>query len=217
MDNKHNPDQKVGLLHTLGLILLTLFLVISVLIWVSQYFLFPKGFTPVSLAPSDIQALQQKLTALGAPITLPNLSATTQSPNRVFMPPTNLQFSTKELNALLGQSNNLGSKMAIELNDNQAIAALLLPLPTTLPMIGGKQLEIHADVTATNSNGQPALLLKNARVWGIPLGDSWLNGMQIIEISRALGGNSQTWQNALARIEQVQVKHNSLELRLKPQ
>ncbi len=213
MANKGNPDQKVGWLHTIGLILLTLFLIISVLVWISQYFLFSKGFTPTTLTTPDTQILQQKLTLLGVPL---SLTTDTNSQNTSTSPPAGLSFTTAELNALVAKATDLSTKMRITLEREDAIATLLLPLPANLPLVGGKQLKVNAEITTTLHNNQPALVLKNARVWGIPVSTAWLNGLQTIPFSQQFGGTPQAWLTALDRINQAQVKDHHLQLSLKP-
>ena len=68
-----SSEHKIGCLHLIGLILLTVFISVSVTLWVVQYFLFPKPFQPVTLNTQETSVLERKLQQIG----LPELMAST--------------------------------------------------------------------------------------------------------------------------------------------
>ncbi len=55
-----SSETKIGCLHVVGVILLTVFISVSVTLWVVQYFLFPKPFKPVTLNEHETTVLEQK-------------------------------------------------------------------------------------------------------------------------------------------------------------
>lgn len=72
-----SSQQKIGYLHIIGLVLLTVFISVSVTFWVLQYFLFPKPFKPVALDAQENAVLERKLQQIGLP------SVADLTPNRI--------------------------------------------------------------------------------------------------------------------------------------
>jgi hypothetical protein len=89
MENTPNPNSKIGLVHILGLFLLTIFLSVSMTLWVVKYLSFPYHPTLNNLNQEERSVLRQKLSLINAPH-----PARLQGGEEV-------PFNEKELNALL--------------------------------------------------------------------------------------------------------------------
>jgi hypothetical protein len=89
MKSTPDPHSKIGLVHIVGLFLLTVFLSVSVTLWVVKYFSFPYHPAPNKLNQAETIVLRQKLWFINSP------HLATQKGTE------EISFNEKELNALL--------------------------------------------------------------------------------------------------------------------
>ncbi|MEB4590294.1 arginine N-succinyltransferase [Candidatus Thiothrix sp. Deng01] len=214
-----NSEHKIGCLHVAGLILLTVFLSVSVTLWVAQYFLFPKPFTPVKLNQQEETTLEHKLQQIGLPDLI---GSNPQQPEDLTPEPYNeanakreISLSEKELNALLAKNTELGEKAVIDLSENLASAKILLPLDPDFPFIGGKTLKVNTGLELAYANGRPVVKLKGVSVWGVPLPNAWLGNLKNVDMVNEFGGNEGFWKSFADGVEDIHVEEGHLLIKLK--
>jgi hypothetical protein len=214
-----NSQQKIGCLHVAGLVLLTVFISVSVTLWVVQYFLFPKPFKPVTLNEHETSVLEQKLQQIG----LPNLLETASSQTTELTPEPytevgakrEISLSEKELNALLAKNTDMAETAVIDLADNLASAKILLPLDPDFPFIGGKTLKVNTGIELAYADAKPIVKLKGVSVWGVPVPNAWLGNLKNVDLVNEFGGNAGFWQSFAAGIEDIHVEEGHLLIKLK--
>lgn len=99
-----NSETKIGCLHVVGVILLTVSISVSVTLWVIQYFLFPKPFQPVTLDARETTVLEQKLQQIGLPLPTDDL---TPEPYTEVGASREISLTEKDLNALLAKNTDM--------------------------------------------------------------------------------------------------------------
>ena len=102
-------------------------------------------------------------------------------------PSRRIQFSEKELNALLAKNTDLADKVAIDLSHGLVSARILVPADPDLPFIGGKTLRVKTGLSYSFVDGKPALMLKGVTVMGVPLPNAWLGGLKNIDLIQQVG------------------------------
>ncbi|UOG90589.1 MAG: arginine N-succinyltransferase [Candidatus Thiothrix sulfatifontis] len=205
-----SSDTKIGCLHVAGVILLTVFISVSVTLWVIQYFLFPKPFQPVTLDARETTVLAQKLQQIGLPAD--NL---TPEPYTEVGASREISLSEKELNALLAKNTDMAEQAVIDLADNLASAKILLPLDPEFPFIGGKTLKVNAGMELAYANNNPIIKLKGVSVWGVPVPNAWLGNLKNVDLVNEFGGNAGFWQSFAAGVEDIHVEEGHLLIKLK--
>jgi hypothetical protein len=60
-----------------------------------------------------------------------------------------INFTERELNALLAKNTDLARKLAIDLSDDLVSAKLLVPIDEDYPILGGKTLRVRTSVVFT--------------------------------------------------------------------
>ncbi|OQX14261.1 MAG: arginine N-succinyltransferase [Thiothrix lacustris] len=208
-----SSDPKIGCLHVVGVILLTVFISVSVTLWIIQYFLFPKPFQPVILDAHETTVLEQKLQQIGLPaLTTDDL---TPEPYTEVGASREISLTEKELNALLAKNTDMAEKAVIDLADNLASAKILLPLDPDFPFIGGKTLKVNAGMELAYANNNPIIKLKGVSVWGVPVPNAWLGNLKNVDLVSEFGGNAGFWQSFAAGVEDIRVAEGHLLIKLK--
>lgn len=205
-----SSETKIGCLHVIGVILLTVFISVSVTLWVIQYFLFPKPFKPVTLNEHETTVLEQKLQHLHLPS-----DDLTPEPYTEVGASREIALTEKELNALLAKNTDMAEKAVIDLADNLASAKILLPLDPDFPFIGGKTLKVNAGMELAYANNKPIIKLKGVSVWGVPVPNAWLGNLKNVDLVNEFGGNAGFWQSFAAGVENIQVQEGHLLIKLK--
>lgn len=205
-----SSETKIGCLHVVGVILLTVFISVSVTLWVVQYFLFPKPFKPVTLNEHETTVLEQKLQQLHLPS-----DDLTPEPYTEAGASREISLTEKELNALLAKNTDMAEKAVIDLADNLASAKILLPLDPDFPFIGGKTLKVNAGMELAYANAKPIIKLKGVSVWGVPVPNAWLGNLKNVDLVNEFGGNAGFWQSFAAGVENIQVQEGHLLIKLK--
>jgi len=224
MNTLHNeleeePDKKKGCLRTLGIMLITVLISIAASLFVVNYYLFPKKLDPVELNQKEETKLNQKLKRFGLP-TLPSKSpsnASTLEPEAYSEVGANreINFSEKELNAMLAKNTDLADKVAVDLADNLASAKIIIPLDPDFPILGGKTLKVNAGAELSYGNGRPTVILKGVKVWGVPIPNAWLGNLKNVDLVREFGGNEGFWKSFADGIENISVNEGQLKIKLK--
>jgi len=155
-ENNHSVASKTtrkrfGCLQVFGLIVIAIIITAGVTILLFKTFFFPSEFKPVTLNPHEEQVLTAKLEnldSIGAGVTSHRNDESIKSsksnrfdPNAALEPEPysekgikrEINFTERELNALLAENTDLARKLAIDLSDDLISAKLLLPVDEDFP------------------------------------------------------------------------------------
>ena len=216
--NKTGQAKKRGCLGTIGIILITCILTIIGSIFVFNY-VFPNKLEPVELSQSEESTLNSKLKQFGLP-TLPSQSAASApaiEPEAYTEVGANreINFSEKELNAMLAKNTDLADKVAIDLSENLASAKIIIPLDPDFPILGGKTLKLNAGAELSYADGRPTVILKGVKAWGVPIPNAWLGNLKNVDLVKEFGGNEGFWKSFADGIENISVAEGQLKVKLK--
>lgn len=211
--------KKRGCLGTLGIILITSIVSIVVSLFAANYFLFPGKLDPVELSQKEESKLNSKLKQFG----LPTLASDTGSNNSTLTPEPytevganrEINFSEKELNAMLAKNTEMAEQVAIDLSDNLASAKIIIPLDPDFPFLGGKTLKVNAGAELSYANGRPTVILKGVKVWGVPIPNAWLGNLKNVDLVKEFGGNEGFWKSFADGVENISVSEGQLKIKLK--
>jgi len=163
-------------MQVLGIVVGVMLLTIIVTIFSIRTWLFPQPFTPVVLDQKEEQQLEQKLDRLESFTALQEKK--TQGPasgNPVVQDDFNkegklnpeayseegasreINFSEREINALLAKNTDLARKMAIDLADDLISLRLLVPVDPDFPVMGGKTVRAKAGAELAYRQGKPVV------------------------------------------------------------
>ncbi len=126
-----------------------------------------------------------------------------------------VNFTERELNALLAKNTDLATRLAIDLSENLASAKLLLPLEPDFPLLGGKTLRLTAGLELRYVAGKPSVILKGISLWGVPLPNAWLGGIKNVDLVREFGGEEGFWKAFADGVEMIKVEEGKLHVTLK--
>ena len=209
-------------LHVLGFVLLAIVITVVATVWIVRSYIFPSEFTPVTLSAKEEQVLDAKLERLESVGSSP---ATQQSTTEggTLQPEKyseegarrDVEFSEKEVNALVAKNTDLAQKLAIDLSDNLVSAKLLVPVDEDFPILGGKTLRVKAGMELAYDQGKPIVVLKGVSVMGVPIPNAWLGGLKNIDLVREFGGEEGFWKAFAAGVEHIGVREGRLQIQLK--
>lgn len=215
------PAKKTGFpWKATGLVLLAVVLSVGITLWIVWVYLFPSEFRPVTLNQKEAQVLEAKLDRLEGTAGRAAQGASRAEP---LVPEPyseegasrEIQFTEKELNALLARNTDLAHRLAIDLSDNLASAKLLVPLDPGFPVLGGETLKVTAGMELRYDNGRPVVILKGVSVWGVPLPNAWLGNLKNIDLVQEFGNDPGFWQSFADGVEAIEVSEGRLRIRLK--
>ena len=141
---------------TFGIIVITIVLTFGVGYFAVTIWLFPTEFRPVELSQKQQRTLDQKIAVLsGDPQnnekgTLEPEAYTEVGASR------EVEFSERELNALLAKNTDLANKLALDLSDNLVSAKLLVNVDPDFPIMGGKTVKLTGGMELQLVNNKPA-------------------------------------------------------------
>ena len=126
-----------------------------------------------------------------------------------------INFTERELNALLAKNTDLARKLAIDLSDDLVSAKLLLPVDKDFPVLGGKTLRVRTGVTFTYDKAKPVVILKGITIMGVPIPNAWLGGIKNIDLVKEFGAENGFWKTFSDGIEDIKVEEGLLKIKLK--
>ncbi len=217
--NETGQTKKRGCLRTLGIIFLTSIISIVGSVLVLNYYIFPSRLEPVELSQREESTLNSKLKQFG----LPTLPSSATSGSQTMEPEAytevgasrEINFSEKELNAMLAKNTDLADKVAIDLSENLASAKIIIPLDPDFPILGGKTLKVNAGTELSYANGRPTVILKGVKVWGVPIPNAWLGNLKNVDLVKEFGGNEGFWKSFADGVENISVAEGQLKIKLK--
>ncbi len=237
-ENNHSVASKIakkrfGCLQVFGLIVIAVIITAGITILVFKTYFFPSEFKPVTLNPHEEQVLTAKLEnldSIGIAVNthrndIPNKSSKPDrfDPNATPEPAPytekgikrEINFTERELNALLAKNTDLANKLAIDLSDDLISAKLLLPVDEDFPIFGGKTLRVRTGVVFTYDKGKPVVILKGITIMGVPIPNAWLGGIKNIDLVEEFGADKGFWKSFSDGVEDIKIEEGFLQLKLK--
>jgi hypothetical protein len=226
MNTEHTTDHSDTTRHgglrwpqVILIVVVTVVLTAGLTYWALNHYLFLKAFKPVQLKPQEELVLKHKLRAIGIE---------TQDGRRTGEPPPleperyselgarrEVEFSERELNAMLAKNTDLAQKLAIDLSHDLVSAKLLVPLEEDFPMLGGKTLRVNAGVELAYQEGRPLVVLKGVSVMGVPIPNAWLGNLKNVDLVGEFGAEPGFWKSFADGVEHIRVEDGRLLVKLK--
>ena len=222
-ENDEKQTKKRGCLGTLGIILITCIVSVLISVFAVKYFLFPGKLEPTELSQTETSTLNSKLKQFGLP-TLPAETKSSESSTSNSIEPEaytevganrEINFSEKELNAILAKNTDLADQVAIDLSDNLASAKMIIPLDPDFPILGGKTLKVNAGAELSYANERPIVVLKGVKLWGVPIPNAWLGNLKNVDLVKEFGGDEGFWKSFADGVDNIFVSEGQLTIKLK--
>ncbi|MBC6962451.1 MAG: arginine N-succinyltransferase, partial [Nitrosomonas sp.] len=206
--------------HVLLIVLATIMLTVAATYWVLTTYVFVSSFEPVVLSKKEEKTLEQKLRTIGydfsfsSPTAKRNDDLKGEINEEGFLKPEvyseqgakrEVNFTEREINALLAKNTDLAQKLAIDFSDDLVSARLLLPLDEDFPVLGGKTLRLNAGLGMAYRNDKPAIILKGVSIMGVPVPNAWLGGLKNIDLVSEFGMDPGFWKSFSEGVEHIQV------------
>ena len=226
--SQHVPIQPKGfsVMQTLGVVALAMLITAVGTIFAIKILLFPPPFDPVTLSPQEEQQLSTKLSifeGFGEDSQANSLastptSSTTLAPEKYSEDEGSrkVNFTEREINALLAKNTDLADKLAIDLAQDMVSIKLLIPLDPDFPILGGKTFKVKAGAELAYKEGKPVVKLKGVSLMGVPMPNSWLGGLKNIDLVKEYGADEGFWKAFSDGVESIGIEEGSLQVQLKP-
>jgi hypothetical protein len=238
LENKNGVVSKItgkrfGCLQVFGLMAVAVIITAGATILIFKTYFFPSEFKPVTLNPHEEQVLTtklKKLDSIGADVNLHrkdflrkpsganrfDSSATLEpEPYSEKSIKREIDFTERELNALLAKNTDLARKLAIDLSDDLVSAKLLLPVDEDFPVFGGKILRVRTGMVFTYDKGKPVVIFKGITIMGVPIPNAWLGGIKNIDLVKEFGADKGFWKTFSEGVDDIKIKEGHLMIRLK--
>ncbi|MES9898526.1 MAG: hypothetical protein ABW148_05830 [Sedimenticola sp.] len=214
-------------IHVLWIVLVTILITIAVTFWAVRTYIYAKDFKPVELSAKEQQTLNIKLKNLGYdpdPVVHQNPDGASPETDEQWLRAERyseegalreVNFSERELNAMLAKNRDLAKKLAVDMSDDLVSARLLVPLDKDFPILGGKTLRVSAGVEMAFRDAKPVVILKGVSIMGIPIPNSWLGGLKNIDLISEFGDENGFWSGFSDGVEDVRVEEGHLKVKLK--
>jgi len=222
------------------IVLITLLVAVVLTYIVLQRYVFAKEFKPVHLSQNETVVLNEKLQALGfqPDTTVTNDEPTgaqgknkgiqgknheeteaehdlTPEPYKEDASKREINFSEKELNAMLANNTNMAKRVAIDLANDLASAKMIIPMDPDFPIIGGKTLRVNTGLGLSFANDRPVVILKGVSIMGVPIPNAWLGNLKNVDLVQEFGLESGFWKTFAAGVEYINVQDGMLQIKLK--
>jgi len=186
--------------------------------------LFPSPFKPVVLSAKEEQQLATKLAVFEEveeqkpPQTRDEMVDGHLQPEKYTEEGAlrEINFTERELNALLAKNTDMADKLAIDLAQDIISLKLLIPLDPDFPIMGGKTLRVNAGAELAYRNGRPVVRLKGVSLMGVPMPNAWLGGIKNIDLVQEFGTDAGFWKAFGDGVESISVVDGHLQIKLKP-
>ncbi len=200
---------------------------------VIRFYVFPTEFKPVTLNAKEERLLEDKLERLDITSAGPSKDRSKKPapihkasefdregslvPERYSEEGARreIEFSERELNALIAKNTDLASRLTIDLSDKLVSAKLLLPVSEDFPVMGGEVLKVRAGLELAYDRGRPIVVLRGISVMGVPLPNAWLGGVKNIDLVKEYGGDAGFWRSFSEGVEYIRVEEGRLKIKLK--
>lgn len=201
--------------HVLLIVLAAVLVTAGLTYWLVSYYLFPRAFDPVELKPREVQVLNRKLHDIGLQADGGTPGALEPEPYSEIGASRQIEFSERELNAMLARNTDLAHRLAIDLADDLVSAKLLIPFEEDFPVLGGRTLRVHAGVELAYRDDQPVVVLKGVSIMGVPIPNAWLGNLKNIDLVREFGGDQGFWKTFADGVEHIEIHDGQMVVKLK--
>lgn len=222
------PDPKgFSIKQVIAMVLGSMVIAIIATFFAVKLFLFPAPFKPVELSDKEERHLEEKIarfegfqaaSSSATQFSQPDIkSESPMEPEKYSEEGASrqIQFTERELNAMVAKNTDLADKLAIDLAQDTVSLKLLLPMDPDFPMLGGKTLRIHAGAELAYKNGRPVVKLKGISVMGVPMPNGWLGGIKNIDLVSEFGADEGFWKSFADGVESIAVVEQNLQIQLK--
>ena len=205
------------------IILIVLLIFALGLFFAIRYYFWPSPYKPTELSKKEEQRLEQKVQKVIPGFRFNSGKAQgSDSEVRKLEPEAyteegaerSLEFSEREINALLAKNTDFADKLAIDLADNLVSATLLVPMEEGFPFVGGKTVRINTGMGLEFKDGRLVAVLKGVSVMGVPLPNDWLGGLKNVDLVEQFDGQGGFWESFANGIEQLTVQNGRLAIEL---
>ncbi len=200
---------------TFGIIVITVTVTLVVGYWAVTTWLFPTEFKPVVLNQEQQQTLDRKIKLLGGSSQPGEKEAIEPEAYSEVGASREIEFSERELNALLANNTELANKLAIDLSDNLVSAKLLVDVDPDFPVLGGKTIKVTGGMELRLVDSKPSAVLKGISVWGVPLPNAWIGNMKNVDLVQEFGEAGGFWQALNEGVRKIDVRDGKLLIQLK--
>jgi hypothetical protein len=201
--------------HVVLIVLAAVVVTAGLTYWLVSYYLFPRAFDPVELKPREEQVLNRKLHAIGFQGEAADPGALEPEPYSELGASREIEFSERELNAMLARNTDLAHRLAIDLSDDLVSAKLLIPFDEDFPVLGGRTLRVNAGVELAYRDNRPIVVLKGVSIMGVPVPNAWLGNLKNIDLVREFGGDQGFWKTFADGVEHIMVQDGQMVIKLK--
>ena len=128
-----------------------------------------------------------------------------------------LQISGREINGFLAE-RGLGGNIRVELARDLLHIAMVVPIPADsgLPLLSGANLRLRLSLAAAcDPQAGPHFAIRDVRLGGIPLPDSWLGGIKGLNLVDQSLRQDPAVQRFLSGIRDLEVRPEGIRLRLR--
>lgn len=218
------PNPRWGCMKVTGVLLLVIIVSVLVTVWVMKSYLFVSEFTPVSLSIKEEQLLEAKLEKLDVLDLSPKEASKNSNNEHETLAPEaysedgvkrEINFTEKELNALLAKNTDLARKLVIDLSDDLVSIKLLVPMDEDFPVLGGKTLRLKAGAEFAYKNERPVVILKGVTIMGVPIPNAWLGDIKNVDLVNEFGADEGFWKSFSEGVNNIQIKEGHLSIELK--
>jgi len=223
-NNDIDSSRRFGCLQVAGLLLVAVIATALITIWVVKSYLFVSEFEPVTLDAGEEQVLEAKLKSLDV-LESGNEGGAREAAgrNKPLDPEAyseegakrEINFTERELNALLAKNTDLARKLAIDLANDLVSIKLLVPMDEDFPMLGGKILRLKAGAEFAYRDGRPVVILKGVTVMGVPVPNAWLGGIKNIDLVKEFGADEGFWKSFSEGVADIRIEKGRLRIKLK--
>ncbi len=126
-----------------------------------------------------------------------------------------INFSEKELNAMLANNTDMAKRVAIDLANDLASAKMIIPMDPDFPFIGGKTLRVNTGLGLSFANDRPVVILKGVSIMGVPIPNAWLGNLKNVDLVQEFGLEGGFWKTFAAGVEYINVQDGMLQIKLK--
>ena len=188
-----------------------------------RYYFWPSPFSPTELSQKEEQRLEQKIQKVipGFQFSTEQSKPVNEASNTLEPQPyteegadRSLEFSEREINALLAKNTELADKLAIDLSDNLVSATLLVDVDEGFPFLGGRTVRINSGLGLEFKNQRLVAVLKGVSIMGVPLPGDWLGGLKNVDLVEQFDGQDGFWQNFANGITHLAVQNGRIEIEL---
>ena len=148
---KDNSKGCFGTILKWGLILTLLIAATLTAAW----FWFTRPITPITLEPSEIQAVEQKITPI-----INDLSKGLTPNSKT------ITLTERELNGYLHHKSKYGDKAQFDLEPNLIIAHINVELPNDAPALAGQRIRAKFEIKVSVIDGTPSVEIISAQAFG---------------------------------------------------